>query len=45
MRFYKNTHTFYAGIDLHATTLYRCIVVRHSPARIPVHNIGNIAGA
>ncbi len=25
MRFYKNTHTFYAGIDLHARTLYLCI--------------------
>ncbi len=26
MRFYKNTHTFYAGIDLHSRTLYLCIV-------------------
>jgi hypothetical protein len=25
MRFYKNAHTFYAGIDLHARTLYLCI--------------------
>lgn len=26
MRFYKSTHTFYAGIDLHARTLYLCVV-------------------
>ena len=26
MRFYKTTHAFYAGIDLHSRTLYLCVV-------------------
>lgn len=26
MRFFKNTHAFYAGIDLHARTLYLCVL-------------------
>lgn len=26
MRFYKNTHAFYAGIDLHSRTLYLCVL-------------------
>ena len=26
MRFYNNTHPYYCGIDLHARTLYVCIV-------------------
>ena len=28
MRFYTNTHTHYCGIDLHAKTMYLCILDR-----------------
>ena len=28
MRFYNNTHTHYCGIDLHAKTMYLCILDR-----------------
>jgi len=26
MRFYKNQHQFYIGIDLHARTMYICVI-------------------
>ena len=26
MRFYKNQHQFYIGIDLHARTMYGCVI-------------------
>ncbi|MCP4338528.1 MAG: IS110 family transposase, partial [Desulfobulbaceae bacterium] len=26
MRFYTNSHPYYCGIDLHARTLYVCII-------------------
>jgi len=26
MNFYNNTHPYYSGIDLHARTLYVCII-------------------
>ncbi|MDD7014493.1 MAG: IS110 family transposase, partial [Spirochaetales bacterium] len=26
MRFYKNQHQFYIGIDLHARTMYVCVI-------------------
>jgi len=26
MRFYKNQHTYYCGIDLHSTTMYVCVI-------------------
>ena len=28
MRFYNNTHSHYCGIDLHAKTMYLCILDR-----------------
>jgi len=28
MRFYTNTHNYYCGIDLHAKTMYLCILDR-----------------
>ncbi len=46
MRFYTKTHTHYCGIDLHAKTMYLCILDRegqillpgaHDPLRDPRH--------
>lgn len=34
MRFYKQPHAFYCGIDLHARTMYLC-VLDHAGARGP----------
>ena len=30
MRFYTTQHPFYCGIDLHARTMYVCILAQHS---------------
>jgi len=41
MRFYNNTHPYYCGIDLHAKTLYICIIDQIGEAlvhrEIPAH--------
>ncbi len=37
MRFYKNAHAFYAGIDLLARTLYLCITDVRSAAGRAIH--------
>ena len=34
MRFYNNTHPDYCGIDLHAKTLYICILVQAGEALV-----------
>lgn len=35
MRFYNNTHPYYCGIDLHARSLYVCIIDQHG--KVLVH--------
>jgi hypothetical protein len=37
MRFYTNQHRFYCGIDLHARTLYVCIVSPDGALLLPRH--------
>ena len=37
MRFYTKQHQFYGGIDLHARTLYLCILTRGGDSGAPEH--------
>jgi hypothetical protein len=34
MRFYTKQHQFYCGIDLHARTMYACILDQHGEIRL-----------
>ena len=34
MRFYNQHHRFYCGVDLHARTMYLCILDRQRPGRL-----------
>ncbi len=39
MRFYTNTHAHYCGIDLHAKTMYLCILDRDAQILLSVLTI------
>ncbi len=39
MRFYNQPHAFYCGVDLHARTMYLCIL--DQAGRIVLHQEGN----
>ncbi|WP_185066994.1 hypothetical protein [Vibrio ponticus] len=38
MRFYKNQHNYYCGIDLHARLLYVCILDSLAASLVRIHN-------
>ena len=40
MRFYNQPHRFYCGVDLHARTMYLCILDANSPRPGPAGHWG-----
>jgi hypothetical protein len=41
MRFYTKQHPFYCGIDLHARTMYICIVNQNGESLVHHHDTAN----